>query len=45
MPQLEKGGKWVEENLKLYEGRHFIRKDGCLDITTNVIIITNYINI
>lgn len=37
----EKGGLWVKENLNHYVGRHFIKKDGTLDITTNVIVVTD----
>lgn len=38
----EKGGKWAEENLNGYKDRHFIRQDGSMDLTTNVVTITNY---
>lgn len=38
----EKGGKWAMENLAYYDKRHFQKKDGSLDLTTNVVIITNY---
>lgn len=38
----EKGSEWAKENLFYYENRHFIRKDGTLDTTTNVSVITNY---
>lgn len=38
----ERGGKWVKENLSYYNNRHFIKQDGSLDITTNVVTITNY---
>lgn len=38
----EKGGLWVKENLDYYNGRHFVKEDGCLDTTTNVTTITNY---
>lgn len=38
----EKNGKWAKENLDYYIGKHFIKEDGTLDMTTNVIIITNY---
>ncbi|MDR0228181.1 MAG: glycosyl transferase [Flavobacteriaceae bacterium] len=33
-------GMWVSDMLKYYEGRSFIKKDGELDMTTNVIIIS-----
>ena len=36
----EKGGKWAEDNLKYYEGRHFILPDGSLDLKTNVETMT-----
>lgn len=38
----EKGGKWAEENLAYYDGRHFVNEQGELDLTTNVTTITNY---
>ena len=38
----EKGGKWAKENLEYYNGRHFAKEDGTLDLTTNVTTITNY---
>lgn len=38
----EKGGKWAKENLDHYKSKHFIRNDQSLDLTTNVITITNY---
>ncbi len=38
----EKGGKWVKENLAYYDRRHFVNHNGELDLTTNVISITNY---
>lgn len=38
----EKGSKWAKDNLEYYEGRHFVKEDGSLDLTTNVEIITNY---
>lgn len=37
----EKGSKWAKNNLDYYSERHFIRKDGSLDMTTNVETITN----
>lgn len=36
-----KGNKWIELLLKDYENISFVRKDGSLDLTTNVIRITN----
>lgn len=38
----EKGGIWAKDNLNYYNGRHFVREDGSMDTTTNVITITNY---
>lgn len=38
----EKGGKWAEENLAYYDGRHFVNEEGVCDLTTNVVTITNY---
>ena len=38
----EKGGKWAKENLAYYDNRHFINEDGSMDLTTNVITLTNY---
>lgn len=35
----EKGGIWVKEQLSYYDNRHFIKPDGSLDMTTNVIIM------
>lgn len=37
----EKGGRWVKDNMNYYEGRHFLRDDGSMDLTTNVTTITN----
>lgn len=37
----EKGSKWALENLEYYNGRHFVKPDGSLDLQTNVITITN----
>lgn len=33
-------GEWITEQLKSYEGRHFVKPDGSLDMTTNVQFIT-----
>lgn len=38
----EKGGKWAKDNLEYYNGRHFVKENGELDLTTNVTTITNY---
>ncbi len=38
----EKGGKWVKDNLDYYEGKHFVRANGSLDLTTNVTAIMRY---
>lgn len=40
----EKGGKWAKDNLDYYNGRHFVKPDGTLDTTTNVITITRYMD-
>jgi len=37
----EKNNKWIEELLKDYDGRSFVKDDGSFDLTTNVITITN----
>lgn len=37
----EKGSEWALENLEYYNGRHFVKPDGSLDLKTNVITITN----
>lgn len=37
----EQGGKWVKDSLDYYNGKHFIKHDGSMDITTNVVAITN----
>ncbi len=37
----EKGNRWIEENLKQYDNRHFILGKNKLDLTTNVHAITN----
>lgn len=37
----EKNGKWAEWQLSLYNDMHFILDDGSINLTTNVIIITN----
>lgn len=31
-----KGGKWAKDNLDYYKGKHFVKDDGSLDLTTNV---------
>lgn len=36
----EPGGEWVSEMLDAYKLRHFIRQNGSMDITTNVVFIT-----
>lgn len=36
----EKENEWIEYLLSYYEKRHFILKDGQLDLTTNVVTIT-----
>lgn len=37
----EKGSTWIKENLDWYEGKHFRREDGSLDLTINVRRITD----
>lgn len=36
----EPHGNWITDQLKSYEGRHFVKPDGSLDMTTNVQFIT-----
>lgn len=38
----EKGGRWAKDNLAYYSDRHFFKSDGTLDLTTNVITLTEY---
>ena len=38
----ERGGEWAKDNLAYYAGRHFLKEDGSMDLTTNVVTITNY---
>lgn len=33
-------GVWVKEQLAYYDGRHFVKEDGSLDMTTNTITIS-----
>lgn len=35
----EKGSKWAKDNLEWYNDKHFVKDDGTLDTTTNVVII------
>ena len=35
----EKGSKWAKDNLDWYNEKHFVKEDGTLDTTTNVVII------
>ena len=37
----EAGGDWVSGMLQAYQGRHFIKPDGSMDLTTNVVFITD----
>lgn len=37
-----KGGKWAKDNLAYYDNRYFIKEDGTMDLTTNVITLTSY---
>ena len=36
----EANGMWVKEQLEYYSGRHFLKEDGSMDLTTNVTFIT-----
>ena len=36
------GGIWVKEQLNYYQGRHFVKNDGTLDMTTNVRFVTEH---
>lgn len=38
----EKGGAWVKEQMLYYKDRHFLLSDGTLDMTTNVEIISGF---
>lgn len=38
----EKGSAWIKELLALYDGKHFVKDDGYLDLSTNVRLITDY---
>lgn len=38
----ERGGEWVKDNLAYYDNRHFVKEDGTIDLTTNVVTITKY---
>ena len=37
----EAGGEWISEQLAYYQNRHFVKKDGTFDLTTNVLYITS----
>ena len=37
----EAGGEWVREQLSAYDGLHFIREDGSMDLTTNTTRISS----
>ena len=37
----ESNGEWVKEQLAAYEGKHFRKEDGSLDLTTNTVLITS----
>lgn len=38
----EKGCKWISDVCDMYENRHFIKENGELDLTTNVILVSRY---
>lgn len=38
----EKGSLWAKELLDQYDGKHFIKEDGSMDLTTNTHTITQY---
>lgn len=38
----EKNGKWVGDQLKHYDTLSFLKDDGSMDLTTNVLVITEY---
>ena len=38
----EKGGLFCKDNLDYYDDKHFVKPDGSLDLTTNVVTMTNY---
>lgn len=42
MMAAEKGSLWAKELLDEYNNRRFVKEDGTYDITTNTIVITNY---
>ena len=37
----QKEGQWVQEQLGYYQDRHFVKKDGSYDLTTNVEFVSN----
>ena len=40
----EKHNPWIEKLLKYYDDKHFVKEDKTLDLTTNVVTITNIFN-
>lgn len=36
----EKNGEWAKWQLSYYDGKHFVKEDGTLDLTTNVMTIS-----
>lgn len=40
----EKGSRWIKELLEQYRYRKFILEDGTFDMTTNVVVITDYMS-
>ncbi len=42
MMAAEKGSSWAKELLDQYNGRKFVKEDGTFDMTTNTVVITQY---
>lgn len=38
----EAHGAWITDMLRMYDGRHFVQADGSLDLTTNVLAASRY---
>lgn len=39
-----RNGVWVKEQLDCYQGRHFVKKDGSFDLTTNVKYVSEHMS-